>query len=40
MFQIEVPMFSQILVTIGQIVEKWKQFFKIQAGGDRRIEFF
>jgi len=27
MFQIEVPMFSLILVTIGQIVKKWQQFF-------------
>jgi len=25
MFQIKVPMFSQILVTIGRIVKKWQQ---------------
>jgi len=30
MFQIEVSMFPQILVTIGQILKKWQQFFKIQ----------
>jgi len=29
MFQIEVPMFSLILVTIGQILKKWQQFFEI-----------
>jgi len=28
MFQIVVPMFSQILVTIGQIVMNWQQFSK------------
>jgi len=32
MFQIEVPMFSQILVTIGQILEKWQQFFESHLG--------
>jgi len=32
-------MFSQILVTIGQIVEKWKQFLKIQDGGRRHGGF-
>jgi len=30
MFQIEVPMFSLILVTIGQKLNKWQQFFEIQ----------
>jgi len=33
MFQIEISMFSQILVTIGQIVKKWQHFFAIQDGG-------
>jgi len=28
MFQIKVPMFQKILVTIGQIVKKWQQFLK------------
>jgi len=28
MFQIEVPMFPLISVTIGQIVKKWQQFSK------------
>jgi len=28
-FQIEVSMFPQILLTIGQIVKKWQQFFAI-----------
>jgi len=30
MFQIEVPMFSLILVTIGQILKKWQQFSKFK----------
>jgi len=38
MFQIEVPMFSQILVTIGQIIGHWQQFSKIQDGGGRHLE--
>jgi len=38
MFQIEVPMFSQILVKIGQIVKKWQQCFEIQDGGGRHLE--
>jgi len=38
MFQIEVPMFSLILVTIGQILNKWQQFFEIQDGGSRHLE--
>jgi len=38
MFQIEVPMFSLILVTIGQILKKWQQFFEIQDGGSRHLE--
>jgi len=40
MFQIEVLMFSQILVMIGQIIEKWQQFFKIQDGGRRHLELW
>jgi len=39
MFQIKVPMFSLILVMIGQIVKKWQQFFEIQDGGDRHLGF-
>jgi len=39
MFQIEVSMFPLILVTIGQIVKKWQQFFEIQDGGDRHLQF-
>jgi len=31
-------MFSQILVTIGQIVEKWQQLFEIQDGGGRHLK--
>jgi len=27
-----------ILVTIGQIVKKWQQFFEIQVGGGRHLE--
>jgi len=38
MFQIEVPMFSLILVTIGQVVKKWQQFFEIEDGGSHRLE--
>jgi len=44
MFQIEVPMFLLILVTIGQIVKKWQQFFVIQPektfqnGGRRHLK--
>jgi len=37
-FQIEVPLISQMLVTIGQIVEKWQQSFEIQDGGSRHLE--
>jgi len=40
MFQIEVPMFPQILVTIGRIVEKWQQFFEIQDVGGRNLELW
>jgi len=38
MFQIEVPMFSLLLVTIGQKLKKWQQFFEIQDGGGRHLE--
>jgi len=38
MFQIEVPMFPKILVTIGQIVNKWQQFFEFQDGGGRHLQ--
>jgi len=38
MSQIEVPMFSLILVTIGQILKKWHQFFEIQDNGSRHLE--
>jgi len=37
--KIEVPMFSQLLVKIGQIVKKWQQFFEIQDDGDGHLEF-
>jgi len=40
MFQIEVPMCPQILLTIGQIVKKWQQFFEIQDGGGHLLECF
>jgi len=40
MFQIEVPLFSQILATIGQILKKWQQFFEIQDGGGRHLELW
>jgi len=39
LFQIEVPMFSLVFATIGQIVQKEQQFFEIQYGGDRHLEF-
>jgi len=38
MFQVEVPMFALILVTIGQIVKKWEQFFEIQDGGSHYLK--
>jgi len=38
-FQIEVPMFPLILVTIGQIVETLQQFFEIQDNDNRQLEF-
>jgi len=38
MFQIVVPMFPLILVTIGQIVKKWQQFLEIQDRGDSHLE--
>jgi len=37
MIQIEVRMFSKMLVTIGQMVDKREQFFEIQDGGDRHL---
>jgi len=37
-FQIEVPMFSQILATIGPIVDKLHQFFEIQNGDSHHLE--
>jgi len=40
MFQIEVPMFPEMLVTIGQIVKKWQQFFEIQDGGGHHLELW
>jgi len=40
MFQIEVPMFSQMLVKIDQIVKKWQQFFEIKDGGGRHLAFW
>jgi len=40
MFQIKVPMSSHILVTIGQIVKEWQQFFEIQDGGGRHLELW
>jgi len=38
MFQSEVPIFSLILVTIGQILKKLQQLFEIQDGGSRHLE--
>jgi len=38
MFQIEVPMFSIILVAIGEIVKKWQQFFEIQDGASHHLK--
>jgi len=40
MCQIEVPMFPQILVTIGQILKKWQPFFEIHDGGGRHLELW
>jgi len=40
MFQIEVTMFSQILVTIDQVVQKWQHIFEIQDGGHRHLELW
>jgi len=40
MFQIEVPIFPLILVTIGQVVKKGQQFFEIQHGGGRHFELW
>jgi len=36
--QINVAIFTLILVTIGQIVKKWQQFFEIQDGGSHHLE--
>jgi len=33
-------MFSQFLVTIGLIVEKWQQFFENQDGGGHHLELW
>jgi len=38
MFQIKVPMFTVILVTISQKVKKWLQFFEIQDRGSWHLE--
>jgi len=38
MFQIEVPMFLQVLVTMGQILKKWQQIFEIQVGDSLHLE--
>jgi len=38
MFQIEVPMFPLILVTMGQKLKKWQQFFEIQDDGSCHLE--
>jgi len=38
MFQMEVPMFSQILMTIGQILENGSRFFEIKDNGSRHLE--
>jgi len=40
MFQIEVTLFSQILVTIGQIIKTWQQFSEIQDGNGRHLELW
>jgi len=37
-FQIEVPMFQLILVTIVRILKKWQQLLEIQDGGSRHLE--
>jgi len=38
-FQIEVPVFPLIFMTIVQIVKKWQLFFEIQDGGNRHLQF-
>jgi len=40
MFQIEVPMFSLILVTIGQKLKTSQQLYEIQDGGGRHLELW
>jgi len=40
MFQIEVPMFPLILVTIGEKVKKWQQFSEVLDGGGRHLELW
>jgi len=37
-FQIKVPLFPLLLVTIGRILTKSQQFFEIQDGGSRHLE--
>jgi len=39
-YQVRAPMFPLILVTIGQIVKKWQQFFEIQDRGGRHLELW
>jgi len=38
-FQIQVPVFPLMLMTIGKIVSKWLLLFEIENGGDRHLEF-
>jgi len=39
-FQIEVPMFPLMLVTMSQIVKKWQTFFEIQDGNVRHLKLW
>jgi len=39
LFQIEVIMLSQILVTIGQLVKKWQQFSKSTMAADAMLNY-
>jgi len=39
-FQIEVPMFPLLLVTIGQILKNWQQLFEIQDSGGHHLELW
>jgi len=40
MFQIEVPMFQQILMKIDQIVKKWQQFFEVKDNSGGHLDLW